>query len=90
MKVTVFDHGAGNLHSLVKALELGGAFVRVETVPALAVRDTDALILPGVGAFGPAAERMAPGRNANPRTAARPNTRECIRLTPSPPFLQSR
>ncbi len=64
MKVTVFDHGAGNLHSLVKALELGGALVRVETEPALTVRDTDALILPGVGAFAPAAKRMAPGRDA--------------------------
>ena len=64
MRVTVFDYGAGNLHSLVKALELGGADVRVETAPALAVRDTDALVLPGVGAFAPAAERLAPGRDA--------------------------
>jgi glutamine amidotransferase len=58
----VFDYGAGNLHSLIKALEAGGATVRVDTDPAAAVRDTDALVLPGVGAFAPAAERLAPGR----------------------------
>jgi glutamine amidotransferase len=61
LRVTVFDYGAGNLHSLVKALESGGATVRVETDPAGAVERTDALVLPGVGAFMPAAERLAPG-----------------------------
>lgn len=61
LRVTVFDYGAGNLHSLVKALEIGGAAVRIETDPAAAVRDTEALILPGVGAFAPAADRLAPG-----------------------------
>lgn len=64
VRVTVFDYGAGNLHSLVKALEAGGASVRVETDPMAAVRDTDALVLPGVGAFAPAAERLAAGRDA--------------------------
>jgi len=64
VRVTVFDYGAGNLHSLVKAIEAGGAVVRVETDPAAAMRDTDALVLPGVGAFAPAAERLAPGREA--------------------------
>lgn len=63
LRVTVFDYGAGNLHSLVKALEAGGATVHVETDPLLAARDTDALILPGVGAFAPAAERLAAGRD---------------------------
>lgn len=62
--VSVFDYGAGNLHSLVKALELSGASVRVETDPVQAVAGTDALVLPGVGAFTPAAERLAPGRDA--------------------------
>jgi glutamine amidotransferase len=64
LRVTVFDYGAGNLHSLVKALESGGAAVRVETDPAEAVKHTDALVLPGVGAFTPAAERLAPGIDA--------------------------
>ena len=64
MRVTVFDYGAGNLHSLVKALALGGGHVRIETDAACAVRDTDALVLPGVGAFAPAAACLAPGRMA--------------------------
>ncbi len=63
MRVTIFDYGAGNLHSLAKALERDGVEVRVETDPAAAV-DTDALVLPGVGAFGAAVERLAPGRDA--------------------------
>lgn len=64
LRVTVFDYGAGNLHSLVKAVEASGARVHVETDPARAVGDTDALILPGVGAFAPAAACLAPGRLA--------------------------
>ena len=63
MRVTIFDYGAGNLHSLAKAIESGGVEVLIETDPAAAV-DTDALVLPGVGAFGAAAERLAPGRAA--------------------------
>ena len=63
MRVTIFDYGAGNLHSLAKAIESGGVEVFIETDPAAAV-DTDALVLPGVGAFGAAAERLAPGRAA--------------------------
>jgi imidazole glycerol-phosphate synthase subunit HisH len=63
MRVTIFDYGAGNLHSLAKAIERGGVDVRIETDPARAVT-TDALVLPGVGAFGAAAERLGPGREA--------------------------
>lgn len=62
LRVTVFDYGAGNLHSLLKTLETPETQVRVETDPARAVMSTDALVLPGVGAFTPAAERLAPGR----------------------------
>lgn len=61
MRVTIFDYGAGNLHSLGKALEAPGIDVRSETSPARAL-ETDLLVLPGVGAFGLAAERLAPGR----------------------------
>jgi imidazole glycerol-phosphate synthase subunit HisH len=63
MRVTIFDYGAGNLHSLAKALERGGVDVHIETDPVRAI-ETDALVLPGVGAFGAAAERIAPGRDA--------------------------
>ena len=61
MRVTIFDYGAGNLHSLAKALEEADVDVRVEMDPARAV-ETDALVLPGVGAFGAAVARLAPGR----------------------------
>ncbi len=62
LTIVVFDYGAGNLHSLVKAFEAGGATVRIDTDPAEAVRRCDALVLPGVGAFAPAAVQLAPGR----------------------------
>lgn len=62
MRVTLFDYGAGNLHSLSKALAtVEGADVRVVEDPVRAV-DTEVLVLPGVGAFGAAAARLAPGR----------------------------
>ena len=63
MRITVFDYGAGNLHSLVKTLTGADRSVRVETDAAVAVRDTEVLVLPGVGAFAPAAERLAAGRD---------------------------
>lgn len=53
MKVSLFDYGAGNLHSLGKALRAAGANVVVTTDPEEAL-GTDALVLPGVGAFGAA------------------------------------
>ena len=62
MRVTLFDYGAGNLHSLAKALATApGVEVRVQEDPIRAL-DTDLLVLPGVGAFGAAAARLAPGR----------------------------
>lgn len=63
MRVSVFDYGAGNLHSLAKALASPGVNLVIESDPRRAV-DTDVLVLPGVGAFGAAAERLAPGRDA--------------------------
>lgn len=55
MKLSIFDYGAGNLHSLIKTLERPGIGVRIDSDPAIAVT-ADALVLPGVGAF-PAATR---------------------------------
>lgn len=60
MRVSVFDYGAGNLHSLIKTLAHDGARVEIEADPAVAAR-ADVLVLPGVGAFGHAAARLAPG-----------------------------
>ena len=61
MRVKLFDYGAGNLHSLRKALAGPHADVVIETDPVRAT-DADVLVLPGVGAFGAAADRLAPGR----------------------------
>ncbi|RKH37419.1 imidazole glycerol phosphate synthase subunit HisH [Corallococcus sicarius] len=64
MRVTLFDYGAGNLHSLAKALTTApDVEVRVQEDPLRAL-DTDVLVLPGVGAFGSASARLAPGREA--------------------------
>jgi imidazole glycerol-phosphate synthase subunit HisH len=57
MKIALIDYGTGNLHSLVKALELGGAHVRVEQQLQRAAL-ADAVVLPGVGAFGAAAAQL--------------------------------
>jgi imidazole glycerol-phosphate synthase subunit HisH len=59
MRVALFDYGVGNLHSLAKALQAGGAEVTLETEIVPALRN-DALVLPGVGAFGPAAAALLP------------------------------
>lgn len=62
--ITIFDYGAGNMHSLVKALDVGDDVeIRLQTDPAAAVK-TDALVLPGVGAFSNAASRIASGASA--------------------------
>ena len=61
LRVTVFDYGAGNLHSLIKTIEYPDTRVTVQSDPVQAVAECDALILPGVGAFAPAAARLSPG-----------------------------
>ena len=55
MNVTVCDYGAGNVRSVVVALERLGARARVSSDPA-AVRAADVAVLPGVGS---AASAMA-------------------------------
>lgn len=59
MKVSILDYGAGNLHSLAKALSHAGVEVTIETDAERALAN-DALVLPGVGAFSLAAESLAP------------------------------
>jgi glutamine amidotransferase len=61
VKITIFDYGAGNLHSLAKALARTGHTVMIEANPARAI-ETDLLVLPGVGAFQTAAAKLAPAR----------------------------
>jgi glutamine amidotransferase len=63
MRITLFDYGGGNLHSLAKALRSDSRDVRLETDPQAAIH-TDLLVLPGVGAFESAARALEDGRNA--------------------------
>lgn len=63
MRVSLFDYGTGNLHSLAKAVQMYGATVRVDDDPEVLL-GADAMILPGVGAFGAAAARLAGARDA--------------------------
>lgn len=55
--LVIFDYGAGNLHSLVKAIATNDRTISVETDLRAAMR-ADAVVLPGVGAFGAAAAAM--------------------------------
>jgi glutamine amidotransferase len=61
MNVALFDYGAGNLHSLGKALEAAGVTVTVTSDWGKALQ-LDALVLPGVGAFGHAAAALPADR----------------------------
>jgi len=63
MRAGLFDYGAGNLHSLAKAIARAGVDVAIET-DAVRATDADVLVLPGVGAFASAAARLAPGLDA--------------------------
>lgn len=63
MTITVFDYGAGNLHSLVKVLAGTGQRVVLET-DIRRVLSTGLLVLPGVGAFPSAAAGLAPARDS--------------------------
>jgi glutamine amidotransferase len=57
MKIAILDYGMGNLRSVEKALEHVGATAIVSADPAV-VRDADGVVLPGVGAFPRAMERI--------------------------------
>ena len=63
-RLAIFDYGAGNLHSLAKAVAAPGFDVAIVTDPVEAAdrERYDALILPGVGAFATAAEKLGPAR----------------------------
>lgn len=57
IRVAIADYGAGNLVSIGRALEVIGA-EPVVIRDAEALRGADALIVPGVGAAGPAMDRL--------------------------------
>jgi imidazole glycerol-phosphate synthase subunit HisH len=56
-RLYVIDYGAGNLRSVQKAFEHVGAIAEVGADPAR-IRSAAGLVLPGVGAFGPAMEQL--------------------------------
>jgi glutamine amidotransferase len=55
--LAIFDYGAGNLHSLAKAISSNEKTISIET-DLRAAMACDLLVLPGVGAFGAAADAM--------------------------------
>jgi imidazole glycerol-phosphate synthase subunit HisH len=63
VRVTILDYGAGNLHSLAKAIDDGDSSVQIEPDP-IAALESDVLVLPGVGAFGHAALHLRAARSA--------------------------
>lgn len=56
-RICILDYGMGNLRSVEKALEHVGANATISSDPATA-READGLILPGVGAFPKAMQRV--------------------------------
>lgn len=62
MRVTILDHGAGNLHSLSGALTALGAESSIES-DVLRACDSDALVIPGVGGFAPVAALLESSRD---------------------------
>lgn len=57
MRLAVIDHGAGNLVSIQRALEVVGGRPRIVEGPG-GLCGADAVVLPGVGATGAAMERL--------------------------------
>jgi imidazole glycerol-phosphate synthase subunit HisH len=56
--IAIIDYGAGNLRSIQRAIEAGGAEVENTADPAT-VRSAERVVLPGVGHAGAAMERLA-------------------------------
>jgi len=59
MRAAIVDYGAGNLYSLARAVAASGAEPVVTSEINLALK-CDALLLPGVGAFGSAVKFLQP------------------------------
>ena len=55
--VAIFDYGIGNLRSAQKALEFAGAEATLTNDKSI-LKESDGVVLPGVGAFGRCAEAL--------------------------------
>ncbi len=69
MRAAVVDYGAGNLRSVQQAFEHVGFRTRLVTRPEELQQD-EVIVLPGVGAFGPAMQRLREMRFADALRAA--------------------
>lgn len=82
-RLGLVDYGMGNLHSVQRAFERLGAEV-VPVQGAAAMEGCTALVLPGVGAFDPAMERLAAAALVEPLrrscAAGRPLLGICLGL----------
>jgi len=63
--IVIIDYGMGNLQSVSNALELLGCHVQVSGNPSV-INGADALVLPGVGAFGEAMNNLVQMRLVEP------------------------
>lgn len=63
--ISVIDYGAGNLQSVVKAFQYIGADICVTSDPE-ELKQADAAVLPGVGAFGDSMKCMKQSHLVNP------------------------
>jgi len=68
-RIAVLDYGIGNLRSAEKALQHVGAAARLVT-DAVSVEAADAVVLPGVGAFGSCARALRDSGLEGPARAA--------------------
>ncbi len=59
-RIAVIDYGLGNLPSVTKALEAAGATAHLVTSPGQLESGADAVVLPGVGAFGAGSRNVRP------------------------------
>ena len=57
VKIAVVDYDTGNLHSVCKAFKQAGAEPFISQIPA-ELAAADAVVLPGVGSFDPAIQRI--------------------------------
>jgi len=55
--IAIIDYGVGNIFSLCRSFEYIGADARLTSDPA-EIRRADRIVLPGVGAFGDAAQKL--------------------------------
>lgn len=76
-RVTIIDYKVGNIFSMYRSLERTGLKVEVSSNPG-EILASDGVILPGVGAFGPAAENL---------TSLKETINDCIEQ--GTPFLGS-